>query len=64
MQIDTPVSHKTTNFEHITQIVDRLGTVIAICDDPKVADALVATLNNPNKTKEDTIADLFDELFS
>ena len=64
MQIETPVSQNATKFEHITQIKDRLGTVIAICDDPKIADNLVEALNNPNKPESEATNDIIDALFS
>ena len=64
MQINTPVSQNTTKFEHFTQIKDGLGDVIAVCDDPKIADALVEALNNPNKSEDDAQEELFAQLFS
>jgi hypothetical protein len=64
MQIETPVSQNVTKFEHITQIKDRLDDVIAVCYDPKIADALVEALNNPNKSEEDSQEELFAQLFS
>ena len=61
MKIETPCSTYTKG--EITKIKDRLGDVIAVCNDPATADEIIAHINDT--TDADTLREkILDELFT
>ncbi len=65
INIETPCATRPLpgNSNYI-QIIDRLGDVLALCNDPATADDIVAHLNSPVVEAEDVQSAVLEKSFT